>query len=78
MKMIMIRNLPHIVVEHPLREFPDILLFGHEIKSVFHKGNLFRTHINAVLAKDRDRHLTGIAVENGETEGSVNSAYHCV
>ena len=71
MKMIMIRNLPHIVVKHPLREFSSIFLFGHEIEGLFHKRNLFRAHLNTVLTKDRDRHLTGVAVENGETHGRI-------
>lgn len=71
MKMIMIRNLPHIVVKHPLWEFSGILLFGHEIEGIFHKRNLFRAHINAVLTKDGDGHLAGVTVENGETQRRV-------
>jgi hypothetical protein len=67
--MIVVRNLPHLVVEDPLGKLAGEFLLSHEIEGLFHIGNLFRCHIDPMLAKDCDRHVTRVTVKNSKTEG---------
>jgi hypothetical protein len=68
MKMIMVRNLSHLMVEHPFRKFPGIFLFRDQRQRFFHIGHFFWSNPNAVLTEHGDWHITRIAVKNGEAK----------
>ena len=49
--MIMVRNLSHLVVEHPFGEFPGIFLFRDQRQRFFHISHFFWSDLNAVLTE---------------------------
>jgi len=67
--MIVVRDLPHLMVEDPLEKLAGKLLLGYQVKGLFHVGDLFRCDLDPVLTQDGDWHIARITVENGEAEG---------
>jgi hypothetical protein len=68
MKMIMVRNLSHLVVEHPFGEFPCILLFCDQRQRFFHVGDFFGGDVHSVFSEHRNRDIARITIENGEAK----------
>jgi hypothetical protein len=71
MKMVVIWDLSHLVIEYPFREFASEFLLSDKIKGFFHIGHFFWRYFNAMFTQDGYWYITRITIKNRKPQRIV-------